>query len=95
MQQCSLFATEKYKDLEAKIKDYLNSRDDYLTASTAKSPRAVGDAIQDLLSEHFHILLGSESCSRYSADFARRAMADLAFEDPAGATTGWMSRPIA
>lgn len=84
MQQGTLFANNEYKDLEARIKDYLNSRDDYLTPSTAKSPRAVGDAIQELLSEHFHILLGPESCSKYSSEFARRAMADLAFEDPAG-----------
>ncbi len=84
MQQSVLFADDTYKSVEAKIKDYLNARQDYLTAATAKSPRAVGDAIQEILGERFQGLLGPELCAKYSSEFARRAMADLAFEDPAG-----------
>ena len=47
---------------------------------TATSTRAVGDAIQTILSEQFQSLLG-DLCTQYSAAFARRAMADLAFTD--------------
>ena len=50
---------------------------------TASSPRAVGDAIQHILSDNFESILG-DFCAEYSADFARRAMADLAFTDPDG-----------
>jgi hypothetical protein len=49
-----------------------------------KSRRATGDAIQDILSENFQLVLGSDVCAKYSSQFARRAMADLAFEDEEG-----------
>jgi hypothetical protein len=55
-----------------------------LSGSTVKSTRAAGDAIQDILSENFQSLLGKEFCGKYSSQFARRAMADLAFEDKDG-----------
>ena len=76
-----IFDTEAYARVEGKIKTFLNSQEDFLSESTAKSTRAVGDALQDLLSQDFRTLLGKELCSKYSSAFARRAMADLAFED--------------
>ncbi|MCL2743062.1 MAG: hypothetical protein FWE67_04350 [Planctomycetaceae bacterium] len=63
-----------------KTKKFLNSQEDFLSANTVKSTRAVGDALQDILTENFGALLG-ENCAEYSSDFARRAMADLAFKD--------------
>ena len=66
--------------LEATIVEVLNSQPDYLSSVTASSPRAVGDAIQTILSEHFEEILGDKIKS-YSDKFARRAMADLAFYD--------------
>jgi len=51
--------------------------------STATSTRAVGDAIQEILSDSFESILGDFS-TEYSKSFARRAMADLAFTDPDG-----------
>ena len=45
---------------------------------TADSLRAVGDALEQLVSESFDSLV---RCAEYSSDFARRAMADLAFTD--------------
>ena len=77
----SLFYSNLYKTLETHIKKFLNSQKDFLSESTVKSTRAVGDAIQDILSENFQDILGKELCTNYSSDFARRAMADLAFQD--------------
>ncbi|MFQ3549003.1 MAG: hypothetical protein SNJ70_04570 [Armatimonadota bacterium] len=54
-----------------------------MSPRTINSPRAVDDAIQDLLADNFDKILGDLS-SNYSSDFARRAMADLAFNDKDG-----------
>jgi len=78
-----IFYTDEYKKLEKKILDFLNSQTDFLSPRTINSPRAVGDAIQDLLADNFDKILGYLS-SNYSSDFARRAMADLAFNDKDG-----------
>jgi hypothetical protein len=43
----------------------------------------VGDAIEGILSDSFDTLLG-DLCDEYSANFARRAMADIAFKDVDG-----------
>ena len=80
MRQTRLFHTDLYKDVEGRIIEYLNSLEEYLTPGTAGSPRAVGDAIQHYLAENFDQLLGKDLCAEYSTGFARRAMADLAFE---------------
>jgi hypothetical protein len=58
----------------------LNAQPEFMSARTASSPRATGDAIQEILAEKFQSLLGG-ICKEYSANFARRAMADLAFRD--------------
>ncbi len=80
----TLFSTSKYKEVENKIKNFLNQQQDFLSGSTVNSTRATGDAIQEILAEHFQRILGAEVCQNYSSDFARRAMADLAFEDSNG-----------
>jgi len=74
-----IFYTDAYKDIQVQIISYINSHEDFLTGSTA-GPRAVGDAIQEILGEGFQDILGNH-CKEYSADFARRAMADIAFTD--------------
>jgi hypothetical protein len=63
--------------------DFLNSQNEFLSPRTAVSTRAVGDAIQNLLESSFDAILGNLAV-KYSANFARRAMADLAFEDEQG-----------
>jgi len=78
-----IFCGRVYKRIEKEIVKLVNSQPDFLSAKTSASPRAVGDAIQGILSDKFRDLLG-ELCTDYSADFARRAMADLAFEDKDG-----------
>jgi hypothetical protein len=78
-----IFYTDRYLQIQGAVKQFLNSQKDFLSPRTVGSTRAVGDAIQDLLSENFQTLLG-DVCAECSTDFARRAMADVAFTDPAG-----------
>ena len=76
----SFYYDGHYLGVADQIRDYVNSVSDFLSAHTADSPRAVGDAIQTLISDRFDSFLG-DWCVEYSNDFARRAMADLAFRD--------------
>lgn len=80
----TLFGSDRYLVVQNKVKEFLNQHEEFLSGSTARSTRAVGDAIQEILSEHFPAIVGSDVCGKYSSDFARRAMADLAFEDVDG-----------
>jgi len=84
MAKSQLFFSDQYSTAQEKIKNFLNGQDQFLSGSTAKSTRAVGDAIQDILSDNFRSILGNDLCAKYSSQFARRAMADLAFEDADG-----------
>jgi hypothetical protein len=79
-----LFYTDAYKAVEEKTRDILNAQTDFLTNRTARSPRAAGDAIENILQEELKSILGSEIVKDYTSDFARRAMGDLAFEDHEG-----------
>lgn len=79
-----LFSDDRYLQIQASLKQFLNKQEQFLSGSTVKSTRAAGDAIQDILSENFQLVLGSDVCAKYSSQFARRAMADLAFEDEDG-----------
>ena len=76
----SFFYNRHYKELADKLKDYINSVPEFLSAQTAHSTRATGDAIEGLIAEKFDLLLG-DWCKEYSSSFARRAMADIAFKD--------------
>lgn len=78
-----LFHTQAYISVQNRIRELINSSPDFLSAKTANSTRAVGDAIEILIAESFQALLG-EHCGEYSSGFARRAMADLAFKDHGG-----------
>lgn len=80
MIKSDLFFTDKYKAIQQKIKDFLNSQQNFLSPRTIESPRAVGDAVQSVLADNLEMLLGGYSVN-YSISFARRAMADLAFYD--------------
>lgn len=83
MSTSPLFHTEDFKSIEAEIKRFLNNQPDFISKASSSSTRAVGDAIQGVLGEHFQAIIGKHG-GKYTADFARRAMADLAFEDSAG-----------
>ena len=79
----SFYYNGHYRKVASNIKDFINSYPDFLSLQTAGSPRAVGDAIESLIAEKFDAFLGSW-CNEYSNDFARHAMADLAFTDTEG-----------
>jgi hypothetical protein len=84
MKTSQLFYTDAYKAMQEKTRDTLNIQTDFLTTRTARSPRAAGDAIENILQEEFKSILGSEIVKDYTSDFARRAIGDLAFEDHDG-----------
>lgn len=75
-----IFYTDAYQVIERKVQEFLNGHEEFLSSSTARSTRAAGDAIEDILGGRFDTILG-DLCAEYSADFARRAMADIAFRD--------------
>ena len=75
-----LFEPETREGIERKVRDLLNEQADFLSADTAESTRAAGDAIQSIIEDNFAEILG-DLIGEYSASFARRAMADLAFKD--------------
>lgn len=79
----SIFYTDKYREIEKKILSFLNAQKDFLSERSINSPRAVGDAIESVISENFQSILGNV-IKEYSSSFARRAMADLAFTDKDG-----------
>jgi hypothetical protein len=83
MKKSAIFFTDEFTRIEAAIVDLINSQKDFMSARTAASTRAAGDAIQNIIGEAFENVLGKH-CAEYSAEFARRAMADLAFTDRDG-----------
>ena len=75
-----IFSSQAYISIERETLALLNAESDFLSPNTLGSTRAAGDAIQEILSQRFDGILGNW-VSEYSTDFARRAMADLAFKD--------------
>jgi hypothetical protein len=75
-----LFEPKTRERIEREVRDVLNDQADFLSADTAESTRAAGDAIQSIIEDNFAAILG-DLVGEYSASFARRAMADLAFKD--------------
>ncbi len=79
-----LFSGKKYSIVEANVLREINATKNIVNASSLKSPRAIGDAIQELLESRFPKLLPPNILENYTASFARRSMADFAFEDKEG-----------
>lgn len=78
-----LYQKERRNRIASYVKDRINAKRDFLSAITADSPRAVGDALEKIVGDQFENILG-DWCTDYSNDFARRAMADIAFTDKDG-----------
>ncbi|MBX7132450.1 MAG: hypothetical protein K1X67_07205 [Fimbriimonadaceae bacterium] len=83
MSRSKIFYSDAYKEIEKAIMKTLNEQQDFLSDATAGSTRAVGDAIQAIVAANFAEILGPLGAD-YSSEFARRAMADLAFADADG-----------
>lgn len=83
MKKSRIFYTDAYQKIETDIVRFINSQKDFMSKATITSTRAAGDAIQGILADNFDDILG-ELCGTYSAEFARRAMADIAFTDKDG-----------
>ena len=82
----NIFSRKLHTKIEKRVKDLLISQPDFLSEQTLQSPRAVGDAIQNILEKKFQeiisdLLQNNSRVKEYSASFARRAMADIAFYD--------------
>ena len=84
MKKSQIFYSSTHREeIEKRLKKLLNEQTDFLSARTINSPRAVGDAIENVIAENFKTILG-DLAGEYSSSFARRAMADLAFTDKEG-----------
>ena len=80
----SSFYYQGHNELAAsETKRYINSLESFLSHQTASSTRAVGDALESVVAQKFKIFIG-DWCREYSSEFARRAMADIAFTDKEG-----------
>ena len=53
-----IFTSGAYKTIEGKVLRLLNKQADFLSADTAKSTRAAGDAIQSIIEDNFEGILG-------------------------------------
>ena len=81
MKKSQIFYSSTHREeIEKKLKKFLNEQTDFLSERTINSPRAVGDAIENVIAENLKSILG-DLVGEYSSSFARRAMADLAFTD--------------
>lgn len=78
-----IFCSNDYIEIQNRVQNLINNKPEFLSQNTAQSPRAVGDAIENIVATSFDKLLGNH-CGEYSSNFARRAMADIAFKDRNG-----------
>lgn len=67
--------------LESRLLEELSQVSDFQIKRIYNSPRAVGDAVQDVVGEILPRCFPYGVLNEFSAAFARRAMADVAFTD--------------
>jgi hypothetical protein len=75
-----LFTPEIRGKTETTVVSLLNGNQ-LMNYNTVNSPRAVGDAVQGFLEKNISKCLPKELVAKINTSFARRSMADLAFED--------------
>jgi hypothetical protein len=75
-----LFAVKTRQKIEKKVVNLLNENQ-LMNYNTVNSPRAVGDAVQGFLETNIAECLPKNLVTKINTSFARRSMADLAFED--------------
>lgn len=75
-----IFAAPILENIEKAVLAYLQGQKEFLSKEASSSPRAVGDILQSMIASQFKAILG-RNAGKYSDDFARRSMADIAFTD--------------
>lgn len=76
-----IFSEDVLQNFEKKLLEILNSSDDFNNKRIVSSPRAVGDAVQEIIGEKLLTCFPENTVKDYNDAFARRAMADLALYD--------------
>lgn len=76
-----VFQAENRRKIEENVAALLNSKRSTFSRHTINSPRAMGDAVQEILESHFEQCIPQGVTKNIEKSFARRAMADFAFED--------------
>ena len=78
----NLLTQQKYYEIEKNIVNLLNFKAQEIVSPTSlKSPRAVGDAVQEFLSENLNLCIPAGIVRDYEIGFQRRSMEDMAFYD--------------
>lgn len=70
--------------LESRLIDELSRIPEFQIKRINNSPRAIGDTVQEVIGELLPSCFPDGLLNEFSADFARRAMADVAFTDVDG-----------
>jgi hypothetical protein len=78
-----LFLAKTRQTIENTVINLLNSSQ-LMNDNTVNSLRAVGDAVQGFLERNISQCLPNNIVTKINTSFARRSMADLAFEDTTG-----------
>jgi hypothetical protein len=78
--ESKLFTLKTRETIENTVIALLNGNQ-LMNYNTVNSPRAVGDAVQGFLEKNISKCLPQELVVKINTSFARRSMADLAFED--------------
>jgi hypothetical protein len=78
--ESKLFMSEIRNKIESTVVALLNGNQ-LMNYNTVNSPRAVGDAVQGFLEKNISKCLPKKLVANINTSFARRSMADLAFED--------------
>lgn len=88
-----IFSPRYRAEMEKRALGILKKNSKIMSAHTVESPRAVGDAVEKILADNIEYIVGARG-REFSAQFARRAMADMAFLRPSTVSTAsWMSKP--
>ena len=74
-----IFSPRYRAEMEKRALGILKKNSKIMSAHTVESPRAVGDAVEKILADNIEYIVGARG-REFSAQFARRAMADMAFE---------------
>ncbi len=76
-----IFQTTNLRAIERNLLELLNNSAVFNNPYIAKSPRSVGDTVQEVLGERMVECFPKGLIKDFSDNFARRAMADVAFTD--------------